>query len=113
MTVEPVQLNIECGNCGWMLWVEPDKNGDAIVWDGESVHCDSCGSDNQMSVDDSEVDPDGPAVGHAYVHSWVCKHGKDDETPCGECEPTPIGKCPKCGRPFYSTEGYCGGCQQY
>jgi hypothetical protein len=103
MTIDDVQLGIDCGNCGSSLWVKPDRNGAATVHDGEEVHCIECGSANFMTVDENE----------GYVSHWTCKHGVDDETPCQECDPVPIGKCPTCYRYVYVKEGKCGGCQQY
>lgn len=38
----------------------------------------------------------------AMIDFQCCEPGKD--------EPTPIGKCDKCGRLVYHTGGFCGGC---
>lgn len=66
---------LDCGFCGAEIPGKDPRSG--WYWDGEDITCDDCSAVNSISVD-AETD--------AYVAHWTCKHGKDDETMCDECE---------------------------
>lgn len=67
---------IDCGCCGLEIHGKDPRVG----WysDSEAIFCTECGAVNHVSVDE---DGDG-----AYVSGWTCKHGRDDEVPCKECD---------------------------
>ncbi len=67
---------MDCGRCG--LWIECPREGD-LFYDGDAIVCSECGATNVITV----CDDDPPDV---YVQGWTCKHGKDDATPCDECD---------------------------
>lgn len=66
---------LDCGNCGFAISGADPRPGWYL--DGEDVTCADCGTVNGISCDSEE----SPHVSH-----WTCKHGKDDEEPCDECE---------------------------
>lgn len=66
---------LDCGSCGAEIQGGDPRPG--YYHDGEDIVCQDCGSTNSISVD-AESDP--------YVGHWTCRHGKDDETPCDQCE---------------------------
>jgi len=74
MTTEPPNL-LCCDLCGDEIAGRDPRPG----WyhDDEEIVCSGCGAKNHVSCD-AESDP--------YVSGYVCRHGKDDETPCDLCE---------------------------
>jgi hypothetical protein len=62
-----------CGRCGEDC-IESDADGGFL--DGQTATCPKCGAVNVASADGDE----------AWLGHWTCKHGKDDATPCSECD---------------------------
>jgi hypothetical protein len=66
---------IDCGNCGLDL---PPTRADGLYCEDDDMMCGGCGTANVIGIDDGD--------GCAYVSRWTCKHGRDCETPCRECD---------------------------
>lgn len=66
---------MDCENCSEAL---DSTSADGLYHDGEQITCTGCGAVYTISVDD-----EGEQV---WVQGWTCKHGKDDATPCPECD---------------------------
>jgi hypothetical protein len=63
---------LDCPHC----WRGLQPREDGLYYDDDVVIC-VCGSASVMWVDDN---------GSAYIRSWTCPHGIDDEEPCDACE---------------------------
>lgn len=65
---------LDCGRCG-AACVPSDDAG--MFWDGQEHRCEECQTLNVV-----HADPDDGA----WIGRWICKHGKDEDTPCPECD---------------------------
>lgn len=57
-----------------------------------------------------EPDPGVARLAQLFESGAAAEDGDDGEELSEEARPQPIGRCPKCGAPWYARTGFCGGC---
>jgi hypothetical protein len=76
---------VDCPRCGLDIPGTKIVDGEPVWWDGDTITCADCKSVIRISVDDGDCYEDSD-LGHAYVQGYTCKHGKDEEEPCPDCD---------------------------